>query len=139
MRDRVKMDFEGEFRLAPLPRGERAARQLRVYTANSISDYDWNPIPFATETGFGPAAVWPAEFRAAKDIEAGREPEADVRRKSDCEIKARDAADIKPEIKVGPIPIRSAYDALSPKLRKDIFGGMPRLALPEQEAPFVMS
>jgi len=35
-RDRNKMDFKGEFRLAPLPRGPRRARQVKVYTQNSI-------------------------------------------------------------------------------------------------------
>jgi len=65
LRDRVKMDFDGLFRLAPLPRGERAKRRVKVYTQNTIVDYDWNNIPFAKDTGFGPASVWPAEFYAA--------------------------------------------------------------------------
>jgi len=65
LRDRVKMNFDGLFRLAPLPRGERAKRRLKIYTQNTIVDYDWNNIPFAKETGFGPASVWPAEFYAA--------------------------------------------------------------------------
>jgi len=71
-RDRVKMDFDGMFRLAPLPRGERAARQVKVYTQNSIVDYDWNNIPFAKETGLGPAVVWPVEFYAAIALEQER-------------------------------------------------------------------
>jgi len=69
-RDRCKMDFEGEFRLAPLPRGQRAARQVKVYTETRIVDYDWNNIPYAKETGFGAAIVWPAEFYAAMAAEA---------------------------------------------------------------------
>ena len=70
MRDKCKLDFEGQFRLAPLPRGERAARQMRVYTQNTIIEYDWNPVPFQEEKGFGPACVWPVEFYAAMKIEA---------------------------------------------------------------------
>ena len=68
-RDRVKMDFEGQFRLAPLPRGERAARQINVYTEATIIDYDWNNIPLAKEIGFGPACIWPIEFYAAMGMD----------------------------------------------------------------------
>ena len=75
VRDRVKMDFDGMFRLAPLPRLERAKRQLIIYTQNTIVDYDWNNVPFAIETGLGPAMVWPAEFYAAIGLE--RETEDD--------------------------------------------------------------
>jgi len=70
VRDRCKVDVEGDFRLAPLPRGERAARQVRVYTENTIIEYDWNSMPFQEEKGFGPACVWPEEFYAAMKIEA---------------------------------------------------------------------
>ena len=70
VRDRCRVDFEGEFRLAPLPRGERTARQVKVYTEETIIDYDWNPMPYQQETGFGPACVWPQEFYAAMEIEA---------------------------------------------------------------------
>jgi len=70
VRNRCKVDFEGEFRLAPLPRGECAARRMKVYTAKTIIDYDWNPMPIAKEKGFGPACVWPVEFYAAMAIEA---------------------------------------------------------------------
>ena len=70
VRDRCKVDVEGDFRLAPLPRGERAPRQVKIYTANTIIDYDWNPMPFQKEKGFGPAMVWPIEFYAAMAIEA---------------------------------------------------------------------
>lgn len=70
VRDRVKVDFDGLFRLAPLPRTERITRRAVIYTQNTISDYDWNPIPFAKVEGFGPATVWPAEFYAAMELEA---------------------------------------------------------------------
>jgi len=70
VRDRCKVDCEGDFRLAPLPRGERAPRQMKVYTENTIIEYDWNPMPFQEEKGFGPACVWPEEFYAAMKIEA---------------------------------------------------------------------
>lgn len=69
VRDRCKMDFEGEFRLAPLPRGPRQTKatpsQPRVYTQQSISEYHFNPLPFAPETTLGPAPVWPEEFYLA--------------------------------------------------------------------------
>ena len=32
MRDKCKLDFEGQFRLAPLPRAKRGPRQMQVYT-----------------------------------------------------------------------------------------------------------
>ena len=70
MRDKCKLDFEGQFRLAPLPRAKRGPRQMRVYTQNTIIEYDWNPMPFQEEKGFGPAMVWPVEFYAAMKIEA---------------------------------------------------------------------
>jgi len=76
LRDRVKMDFEGEFRLAPLPRGERVKGQPKIYTENSIVDYDWNAVPFAKVEGFGPASVWPVEFYAAMGLEC--EPSSSV-------------------------------------------------------------
>ena len=77
VRDRVKTDFDGLFRLPPLPRKTRLPGALKIYTQNTIRDYDWNPIPFAKETGFGPACVWPAEFYAAM-IADGEMTEAEV-------------------------------------------------------------
>lgn len=70
VRDRVKVDFDGLFRLAPIPKGASRMRRVKVYTQNSITDYHWNPIPYAKDKGFGPAPVWPAEFYAAMSIEA---------------------------------------------------------------------
>jgi len=97
VRDRYKMDFEGEFRLAPLPRGERVGQQMRVYTQNTIIDYEWNNIPFAKERGFGPAAVWPTEFRAAMALEL-EEPKPQHRH--------TDANDVR------PIPMSESGDQL---------------------------
>ena len=76
MRDRVRMDFDGMFRLAPLPRTPHGKRQVRIYTAADIVDYRYNAVPFATVTGLGPATVWPAEFYAAMlvDKEKSSEP-----------------------------------------------------------------
>ena len=125
VRDRVKMDFEGEFRLAPLPRGERAPRRPIVYTANSISDYDWNPIPFAPQSGFGPATVWPVEFRAAMEIEAGAAEETlqtEIEETEIDEAKIDRAKIEEAEMKEAreTLPIVSAYDALSEAQRKDL-------------------
>jgi len=128
VRDRVKMDFEGEFRLAPLPRGERAPRRRKVYTANSISEYDYNPLPFAPQSGFGPATVWPAEFRAAMMVEA---------RMEDTEIEDIETEEV--EEKKDTLPIVSVYDAISPKLREDIFGGLALIPKAVQEPPHAFS
>ena len=68
-RDRVKMDFDGLFRLPPLSREKRGIRQVKVYTKNSIVDYDFNGMPFGEVKGFGPAMVWPVEFYAAMGLE----------------------------------------------------------------------
>ena len=77
-REPVRVDYDGLFRLAPLPRGERAPRQVVVYTANTISDYDWNNMLIATPKGFGPAPVWPAEFYAAAEAERAVRTEKDT-------------------------------------------------------------
>lgn len=70
VRDRFRMDFDGQFRLAPLPRCERAPRQLKVYTQQTISEYDWDPTPFGKDDVLGVAIVWPVEFYAAAALEA---------------------------------------------------------------------
>jgi hypothetical protein len=70
VRDRVRVDRDGLFRLPPLPRLKTGKRQLTVYTQNSISDYDFNAMPFYEPKGLGPAMVWPAEFYAAMRVEA---------------------------------------------------------------------
>ena len=69
LRDRIRMDFEGQFRLAPLPRRVGAVRQERIYTQASICDYFYNAMPYYEMKTFGPATVWPAEFRAAAEAE----------------------------------------------------------------------
>ena len=115
VRDRVKMDFEGEFRLAPLPRGERAPRRRKVYTAQSITEYDWNPLPFAPQSGFGPAAVWPAEFRAAMVVEA---------RMEDTEIEDIETEEV--EEKKDTLPICLLYTSPSP--RDGLLSRMPSSA-----------
>ena len=122
VRDRVKMDFEGEFRLAPLPRGERAARRPIVYTANSISDYDWNPLPFAPQSGFGPATVWPVEFRAAMEIEAGAAEETLQTEIEETEIDEAKIEGAEMKEVHETLPIVSAYDALSEAQRTDLLG-----------------
>ena len=133
VRDRVKMDFEGEFRLAPLPRGERAARRPIVYTANSISDYDYNPLPFAPQSGFGPAMVWPAEFRAAMMVDARME-DTEIE-----DIETEEVEEKKDTLPIVSVPIVSVYDAISPKLREDIFGGLALIPKAVQETPHAFS
>lgn len=74
-RDRYKMDFDGQFRLAPLPRAKRTSGQMTIYTQNTIVDYEWNNVPFAETEGLGPASVWPVEFYAAAKAEDEAEDE----------------------------------------------------------------
>ena len=80
VRDRIRMDFEGQFRLAPIPRQKGATRKEKIYTAGSICDYYYNAVPYHEVKTFGPATVWPAEFRAAieaeKMVREEREPSA---------------------------------------------------------------
>ena len=70
LRDKIRVDFEGEFRLAPIPKGKGFARQEKIYTQGSICDYVFNAMPFYAHKTYGPATVWPAEFRAAAKAEA---------------------------------------------------------------------
>jgi len=75
VRDRVKMDFDGLFRLPPLPRQEKLPANTKIYTEASIIDYDWNSMPLNKETGFDPAMVWPHEFYAAMVLDGEMEEE----------------------------------------------------------------
>ena len=134
-RDRVKMDFDGLFRLAPLPRGERANRQLKIYTQNSIVDYDWNAVPFSKVDGFGPASVWPVEFYAAMAIEAEvldghalssqdssprmRGPRKNNSQQLGSRLRGNDWKKEK-----DPIPLLPLSDVLSPKVRRDLLGSL---------------
>ena len=142
LRDRVKMDFDGMFRLAPLPRGPRRKRRVKVYTQNTIVDYDWNNIPFAKDTGFGPASVWPAEFYAAMAAEGDVEnphsspPCVSLQtrergpRKDRCpELGPRIHGDDKREAKSLPLTPAKAGALqpkyiLSPKVYDDLFGSL---------------
>lgn len=69
LRDPYKMDREGLFRLAPLPRlsgGQSAETRVpKIYTQQTIGDYHYNAIPLYRPKGLGPAPVWPIEFYAA--------------------------------------------------------------------------
>jgi len=108
-RDMCKMDFEGQFRLAPLPRRKQAARQVKVYTENTIVDYDWNNIPFAKVKGLGPATVWPAEFYAAMKAEM----EILETRPAPSPIEYRD--------KTRSLPTVPLHSFLDMKTRQDLF------------------
>ena len=114
-RDKYKMDSDGMFRLAPLPRTGRAAPQMKVYTQSSIVDYEWNNIPFAKITDIGPAMVWPAEFYAAMAVEA--DPLETESKSSEAQKKTQDDAYGEPWTIV---PIISLRRALDPKLYQDI-------------------
>lgn len=73
-RDPFKMDREGSFRLAPLPRQKSdmtsvEPRRPVIYTALTIGDYNYNGVPVYRPSGFGPAPVSPLEFIAAAQID----------------------------------------------------------------------
>ena len=84
LRDAYKVDRDGLFRLAPLPRlrGEGASRKAVIYTAQTIGDYRFNAVPIYRPDGLGPAPVWPIEFYAAIGIkltyERGQYEEIDL-------------------------------------------------------------
>lgn len=146
-RDRYRMDFAGEFRLAPLPRAPRGERVVRVYTESSIVDYDWNNIPIAKVTGFGPAMIWPAEVFAAIAVEAGILDERNTQRSllssrskakpaepgPNNEILATGLGPASPlhyvrddKIEIEPLPLLSLKDVLSRKVYDDLCGSSLR-------------
>jgi len=65
LRDPYKMDRDGLFRLAPLPRQKEpqehsedgAIRQPVIYSAQTIGDYSFDAAPVFRAEGFGPAPV----------------------------------------------------------------------------------
>ena len=62
IRDRFRVDFEGQFRLPPLPRAPRAAGK-----SSAASEYTYDPRKLTYQSGvFAPAAVWPTEFYVAE-------------------------------------------------------------------------
>lgn len=67
-RDPCRMDFEGQFRLPPLPRlcGPRDPDAAWT-TPFDIMEYDYNAVPVTRLSGYNaPVMVWPAEFEAAE-------------------------------------------------------------------------
>ena len=70
-RDPYKLDCDGMFRLAPLPRAKRqGARKLTIYSELTIGEYEYNAVPVYKPEGLGIATVWPMEFYAAMALEA---------------------------------------------------------------------
>jgi len=69
-RDPYKLDNDGLFRLAPLPRGLHVSeRKATIYSQSTIGDYNFNAIPIYQPAGLGPATVWPIEFYAALKLD----------------------------------------------------------------------
>jgi len=69
-RDPFRVDFEGQFRLAPLPRLSTPRRDPAAVPF-AIEDYNYDGTPIAKMSGFdAPVTVWPVEFRAAARLEA---------------------------------------------------------------------
>ena len=70
-RDPYKLDCDGIFRLAPLPRAKRqGVRKLTIYSEQTIGEYEYNAVPVYKPDGLGIATVWPMEFYAAMALEA---------------------------------------------------------------------
>jgi len=70
-RDPYRVDFEGQFRLAPLLRLSTPRRDPATVPF-VIEDYNYDGTPIAKMSGFdAPVTVWPIEFRAAEKIERG--------------------------------------------------------------------
>ena len=70
-RDPYKLDFDGMFRLAPLPRAKhQRVREQTIYSKLTIGDYNYNAVPVYKPEGLGIATVWPMEFYAAMALEA---------------------------------------------------------------------
>ena len=81
-RDPFKMDREGQFRLAPLPRlsanlSSGQPRKAVIYTQLTISDYNYNAVP-VYRPQIGPASVSPFEFIAAARMDKAEEDNTDV-------------------------------------------------------------
>jgi len=77
-RDRYKVDMDGLFRLAPLPRqASITPRKVTIYTKATISDYDFDPMPYYQPKGFPAAPVWPVEFYAAMALDKDMNAEAE--------------------------------------------------------------
>lgn len=76
-RDPFRVDQEGQFRLAPVPRVKavrRSPEEVLATTPNYMERYEYNAVPVAKMTGYdAPVTVWPAEFRAAAMVELGDE------------------------------------------------------------------
>lgn len=73
-RDPYKMDREGHFRLAPISRQMTdRPRSAFIYTAQTIGDYHYNPVPVLNPAGYGPAIVTPLEFIAAARMDKERD------------------------------------------------------------------
>jgi len=74
-RDPYKMDREGQFRLAPLPRTSAQPRQAVIYSELTISDYNYSAVP-VYKPEFGTICVTAFEFIAAVQMDketAGKE------------------------------------------------------------------
>jgi len=68
VRDPYKMDRDGLFRLAPLPRvrsKDSSKREPVIYSAQTIGEYNFNAAPVYQPKGLGAAPVWPIEFYTA--------------------------------------------------------------------------
>ena len=69
-RDPYKLDCDGMFRLAPLPRAKhQRVREQTIYSKLTIGDYNYNAVPVYKPEGLGIATVWPMEFYAAMALE----------------------------------------------------------------------
>jgi len=144
-RDRYKVDMDGLFRLAPLPRrASLAPRNVTSYTHGTISDYDFNAMPYYQPKGFPAATVWPIEFYAAmaleKEMDAGVEASSFVI-PDKCIFAKQNTRDLEPNPthrsdRIGPAS--AAHDNISSLVQEDkIVNGSANDNLPLMRMRFI--
>jgi len=79
-KDPCKVDFEGQFRLAPIKRGPRVVKTRVKVKPRRLSSGLWDKIPPKTRiksvkiNKINPIPLWPIEFEAAEEFEASNHP-----------------------------------------------------------------
>ena len=81
-KDPFKVDFEGEFRLAPIPRPRQtnaasAKGKPRIYSKVDICEYGYDAMPIWKDFGVGLSTLYPMEFYAAMIVESKGEDEVE--------------------------------------------------------------
>ena len=116
-RDPYKMDFDGQFRLAPIPRRGAIGSHLpplyasRIYSRVDICEYNYDAIPVQKPKDFGPAMVWPLEFYAAITLEV----EGDTRGLNAVVAMVREARVAELNVKDSTVNVKDSTALVGPK------------------------